>query len=369
MRSWQKGGDDMKSVQKVLFLISNISFGGAQRVTWTLAQWMKKNGVEPVVVAVGYSTNNYTLPEGIKVVQLGQRHSYEVLSTVGKLRRVVRRERPDIVITMGVTTCLFSVPALIGLPVPHIISERNDPRHFLGKTWVKHLSRCFMKKGSGFVFQTREAMDYYPAPIRAKGCVIPNPIMAAKLPLADREHREKTVVTMGRLTAQKNHRLLLNAFAVLATGHPDYRLQIYGFGELRSSMEEQIAAMDLTDKVTLFDACDDVLERIRTAGMFVLSSDFEGMPNALMEAMAMGLPCISTDCPCGGPRYLIRQEENGLLVPVGDVEALAQAMLRLAEDDVLCSAIGEAAAQLREQLSADTVCAQWLAFCEEVVYG
>ena len=96
----------MKKIEKVLFVISNISFGGAQRVTWTLAEQMKSQGIEPVVVAVGHSTNNYTLPEGIKVVQLGQKRSYEVLRTIARMKKVVKGENPSVVITMGVATCL-----------------------------------------------------------------------------------------------------------------------------------------------------------------------------------------------------------------------------------------------------------------------
>jgi glycosyltransferase involved in cell wall biosynthesis len=125
----------------------------------------------------------------------------------------------------------------------------------------------------------------------------------------------------------------------------------------------------LDDNVTLFEACDDVLERIRRASFFVLSSDFEGMPNALMEALAMGLPCISTDCPCGGPRFLIRQRENGILVPVGDAEALSAAMIELAENRELRDAIGREAKTIRESLSAESICRMWLEFCEETVHA
>lgn len=359
----------MKTVKKVLFVISNISFGGAQRVVWTLTKCMGKMGVEPVVVAVGHSTNNYTLPEGVKVIQLGQKRNLEALSTIGKMRKVIKAEKPSVVISMGVTTGLFSVPAVLGLNVAHIISERNDPKSFDGKTWVKNVSRAMMKQGSGFVFQTEEARDFYPEKIRNRGCVIPNPIMATNLPDAEPCAGKPVIVTMGRLAQQKNHRLLIDAFALLLRTYPTHKLHIYGFGELQEQTAVYIQEKGLQDSVVLFGACNDVLTRIRDAEMFVLSSDFEGMPNALMEAMAMGLPCISTDCPCGGPRYLIRHGENGLLVPVGDVESMAAAMARLTEDPDLRISMGSAAKQLRQDLSAEKISRQWLDFCEEVIHG
>lgn len=359
----------MQKIKKVLFVISNTSFGGAQRVAWTLAGTLKYQSVEPVVVSVGYSKNNYTLPEGIKVVKLDQRHNYEMVATVRKMRKVILAEQPSVVITMGVSTSLYSVPALMGLGIAHIISERNDPKHFGGKTWVKNLSRTLMKRGDGFVFQTEEARDFYPPVIRNRGCVIPNPIMATNLPEAQPGTAGKLFVTMGRLNPQKNHRMLLDAFAQFSQNHPEHRLHIYGSGELREQTADYIEEKGLQERVTLFDACDDVLQRIQGAEAFVLSSDFEGMPNALMEAMAMGLPCISTDCPCGGPRYLIRHGENGLLIPVGDAQAMAAAMEQLAADSNLRRCLGTAAKKLRTDLSADQVCGKWLDFCEEVING
>ena len=365
----RKYGEQMRNVKKVLFVISNISFGGAQRVVWTLAQNMRKEGVEPVVVSVAYSTENYDLPEGVKVIRLDQKSNKQTFSTIGKMRKVINAEKPSVVISMGITTCLFTVPALVGTRVAHIISERNDPKSFDGKAWVKNVSRALMKQGDGFVFQTEEARDFYPEKIRSRGCVIPNPIMAANLPDAEPCDGNHVLVTMGRLTQQKNHRMLIDAFACMHNTYPEYKLQIYGFGDLQEQIADHIREKGLQDCVFLMGAHNDVLTRIQDAEGFVLSSDFEGMPNALMEAMAMGLPCISTDCPCGGPRYLIRHGENGLLVPVGDAQAMAAAMEQLAADSTLRRSMGAAAKQLRQDLSVDKICEKWLDFCEEVIHG
>jgi glycosyltransferase involved in cell wall biosynthesis len=369
MLSFQKLSENLMMIQKVMFVISNISFGGAQRVTWTLAKWMNNNNIEPVVVAIGHSTNNYTLPEGIKVIQIGQKHNCEIMITISRIRNIINREKPAVVITLGISTSIYSVLAMIGLRIPHIVSERNDPIHFAGKVWVKKISRALMKLANGFVFQTEEARDFYPEDVKKHGCVIPNPLMATNLPQAQVALNEKLVVTMGRLTGQKNHRMLVDAFSKFVKTHPDYQLHIYGSGELRAQTAAYIIEKGMESYVTLFEACDDVLQRICGAEMFVLTSDFEGMPNALMEAMAMGLPSISTDCPCGGPRYLIQHRENGMLVPVGDAVAMEKAMCTLADDPGLRCEIGQKAQKIQSLLSVDQIGQRWLDFCEEIVRG
>lgn len=353
-------------MDKILFVISNFSIGGAQRITLTLSRWLVQNQKAVCVVALSASENNYQLIDGIKFVCLGQRSSKEFARTIKSLRSVIKDEKPDIVITMGVSTSIYTVLAMPGIKSKHIISERNDPRHFLGRPIVKKISQSLIGFADGYVFQTQEASEYYPVSIQKKGTVIPNPLMAKELPCAAGSEKEKMIVTMGRLTAQKNHRLLIDAFAAFSKDHPDYKLCIFGSGELKQQTAEYIASLNLEDEIILHEACNDVLERISSAEMFVLSSDFEGMPNALMEAMAMGLPCISTDCPCGGPRYLIQHGYNGLLIPVGNRNALTEAMVELADNRDLRDSIAVNAKEIKERLSTEKICHLWYQYCEGV---
>lgn len=139
------------------------------------------------------------------------------------------------------------------------------------------------------------------------------------------------IVTCGRLTEQKNHRLLIDAFAEVQKIYPFATLKIYGEGVLREKLQNQIDSLNLNEKVFLMGATNDVAKALQTADLFVLSSDYEGMPNALMEAMAAGVPCISTDCPCGGPRELFGEDASDKLVPCNDSAQLAEAICKVLE--------------------------------------
>ena len=169
-----------------------------------------------------------------------------------------------------------------------------------------------------------------------------------------------------KLTLKRDLPLLLAAFRAFYKAHPDWTLVIHGEGEERAALE-RLAAELPAGAVSLPGASGDVLERMKNGGMFVLSSDFEGMPNALIEAMAMGLCCIATDCPAGGPAALISDGENGLLTPVGDSAALAQAMLRAAEEPGLAARLGEAALGIRTRLDADVVAEKWRTYLERSI--
>ena len=171
--------------------------------------------------------------------------------------------------------------------------------------------------------------------------------------------REKIIVTTGRLNKHKNHSLLICAFKRIVAFFPDYRIIIYGEGPERLNDEILIRKLGLQEYVLLPGTTNNVPEKIYKASLYVLTSDFEGMPNSLMEAMALGLPCISTDCPCGGPRELIVSGKNGMLVPVGDEDALANAMKKLLNDERYAIELGKNAMKIREELSMDIICRKW----------
>ena len=177
----------------------------------------------------------------------------------------------------------------------------------------------------------------------------------------------KDIVTLGRLSEQKNHKLLISAFARVADKHQEVNLLIYGKGQLADDLSAYINESGLENRVFLMGNTTEAEKVLSEAGYFVLSSDFEGMPNALMEALAVGVPSISTDCPCGGPKTLINAGENGLLVPVNDIEALAEAMDRLLSDEELSSNLSQNAKRLALSYKTDRVFAEWKKYVESVI--
>ena len=180
-----------------------------------------------------------------------------------------------------------------------------------------------------------------------------------------RAENPRNIITVGRLMTQKNHKLLIEAFSKIAKEFPDENLVIYGEGELRDTLETQSKKLGLEGRVKLPGATTNVAEKLSSAKVFVLSSDYEGMPNALMEAMAVGVPVISTDCPCGGPAMLIEEDSQGILVPCQNAEKLANALRLLLESQDLRLMVGESCKERALQFSPDIVFSQWKEYIEE----
>lgn len=178
--------------------------------------------------------------------------------------------------------------------------------------------------------------------------------------------REKIVVSAGRLEDQKNFPLLVRAFSAFHEQHPEYKLVIYGEGKKRRELEQLAQSLLPSGAWSMPGRVDDLPQRIVSCGIFALSSDYEGVPNVLIEAMACGMPVVSTDCAPGGAAVLIDPGVNGLLVPVGDAEALAEGMAYLAEDPLQAAQMGRKAVQLQQRLDAERVCSQWLKYLQEI---
>jgi len=351
---------------KIVFVIPHMNVGGAQRVCYNLIGWLQEH-TDEIVHLIVYSDSRKDYGFDLSDIP----HSYARGGLVKKmiaLRKELKRLNPDVVITMGVPGVMFDIPAMLGLKMKHIVSERNDPAHFAGRTSTRIVSRALMRLADGYVFQTDDAQSFYGGSIARRSIVIPNPLFnVEKMPISPCELNTKTIVSVGRLNKQKNQSMLIEAYAKVYHHHPEYKLVIYGEGPERSKLEELVRSLGIQDVCELPGATSEVLEKIYCASLFVLPSDFEGMPNALMEAMALGLPCISTDCPCGGPRELIRDGENGLLVPVGDKVTLVSAMEKMINDREMALRMGKNALGIRDTHSMDVICLRWLDYFKQVV--
>jgi glycosyltransferase involved in cell wall biosynthesis len=242
---------------------------------------------------------------------------------------------------------------------------RNDPNceyggklgGFVGKHMIPHADGC--------VFQTKEAKSWFPKEFQKKSAVIMNDV--DKVFFETERVGGSHIVTLGRLSSQKNQKLLINAYSKIAGKYLETDLMIYGIGALKDELEEQIRTLGLSDRVRLMGLTKDVPTILAHAGYFVLSSDYEGMPNALMEALAIGVPCISTDCPCGGPRTLMKDGENGLLIPVGDESRLIEALDKLLSNQELADRLGQNAKEEAKKYRTEKVFEQWKEYVEEMV--
>ena len=245
-----------------------------------------------------------------------------------------------------------------GTGVKTVYCERNNPvRPDMPKNIMKIRDRIY-KRCDAAVFQTNEEMEYY-TEIKGKKAVIPNPLKD-NLPERITGERRHEIVNFCRLSKQKRIPLLIDAFAMLLNDYSDFILRIYGNGEEKDNILEYIKEKHLENKVFIEPFAIDIHERIKDAAMFAFTSDFEGLSNSMLEAMAIGLPCVCTDCDGGGARMMIEDHVNGLLVPKGDVNAVYIAMKEIIEDKELAEKLSINGSKLRDELSVDKIVDKWI---------
>jgi len=198
-----------------------------------------------------------------------------------------------------------------------------------------------------------------------------NPLNAKYLTSEQADQRTKDIVTVGRLSRVKNQKMMIEAINQIKERYPEYTLKIYGtdIGEgTEESLNVLIEQYELQDKVKLMGNSDTLEKDIVNAAMFLLTSDYEGMPNALMEAMAMGIPCIATDCPCGGSKYLLTRDNAGILVGMNDYAGLAEQMVYIIEHETDALEMGKRAQYVKEEMHPDKIYQQWKIYLEGMLH-
>ena len=345
---------------KIVFITATMGGGGSERVIAELAnQYIKWNHQVEIIMTAGEETAYYLDPK-VKAICLGgqtQGNIWKRIKRLSLLRKRMLASEDTLFISFGTETNLYCILASMGKRIPLLLSERNDPGHCT-YPMIRNLLYSFGKK---FVFQTPDARACFSNSVQQNSIVIPNPI-TRNIPIFDVTEREKKIVTVGRLTPQKNHRLMLAAFSKFHKEYSDYELVFYGQGELEQELKQYVEELQLQENVIFAGFHKDVLNQIKNVSMYVLSSDYEGISNSLLEALAIGLPVISTDCPIGGSKMCIQNGVNGLLVPVGDVEALSEAMIKIVENPDWAERMGREATKVRERFSVENIARKWLEF-------
>ena len=324
-------------MKKILFYINSISTGGAERVIVNLANYFAENNYESVIVTSYYSAHEYSLcPSVIRLSlekeELQQSRIKRNLSRVKILRGICKKEKPDVLVAFMKEPNFRAILATRGLHIKTIVSVRNDPNIEYAGAEGKFVGKVLLPLVDGCVFQTEDAKKWFPRKLQNKSKIIYNAVKEDFYKV-ERKPQKGEIVTCGRLTNQKNHAMLIDAFAEVVKKIPYATLKIYGEGNLKETLQKQIDNLGLQNKVFLMGVTENVAKALETAELFVLSSDFEGMPNALMEAMAVGVPSISTDCPCGGPKELFGEELSCQLISVGNSKALSQKIIDFFEND------------------------------------
>ena len=343
------------ATKKIVFVCNHLAGGGAERVLTTLANHCAQMGHLVSILALD-ATNRYPLHPSVNVLQIPATQSF--FRRAVTLRKLLGNMKPDVVISFEYYVNLITSLACLGKQCKIILSERADPVT-TGSGLLKTPLRNFLYRFCDtLVCQTAQIKEYFPRYIQVKTALIANPL-TTELPLAHAGPRNKEIVNFCRLNTCKNLPLLLRAFALFHTSHADYTLHIFGNGPLKEDLERLIQQSGLDLYIFLHPAQKDIHTRVLKSAMFVSSSDMEGLSNSMLEAMALGLPTICTDCAGGGAKMIIKNEENGLLVPRGDVQSLARAMTRLADNPAFAERLAANAVKLRQELDINNIAAKW----------
>ena len=350
--------------KKIVIITRNMLAGGAERVIAQIANYFNDKGVECTLITTDKNSISYVLDKDISIKEIGVKSNNKIIDRIKRykiIRKLVKEERPNCVLTMPEDTGVYVILALLGTNIPVYVSERNNPWIMPDVRITRILRKLMYPFATGIIFQTETAKSYFDNRIQNKGVVLPNPVDANRIPEPHRGQREKVIVGAGRLSKQKNFPLLINAYANFHKKHSDYSLVIYGEGYEREKLQDLIDDLKLTQNVQLAGRKTNLLELMNNASMFILTSDYEGMPNVLLEAMCMGMPVISTDCPSGGPRQLIVNNTNGILIPVADQLALENAMNKMIDKDFSNHVSGNAT-MIKERVISISVFEDWYTY-------
>lgn len=345
---------------KILFFVSSLHAGGAERVATTLVSAWSRHGHTVVLVPTytGKGSCFYPLHKDVKLVWLADRMGAlgrKVAAPIVKwfaIRRLVRETKPDIIVSFLTNVNVNVLLAVRGLSVPVIVCERTNPAfsRSAGKL-LQVLRRMTYPWASAVCVQTQaSAVDFQHMVPGAKHLlVIPNPLPPELLsadiisPLSKTSARYR-LVAMGRLVSIKRFSWLIQTFSILAKEFPDWDLYIWGDGPLRTELNQQVTKAGLVGRVILAGSTQQPWTELAHSDAFVLTSEVEGFPNVLLEAMALGVPSVTVDCP-SGPRELSNDGQEALLVPLHDTPALQQALRHVMQDPILRNVLGRHGAE------------------------
>ncbi len=343
--------------RRLMIILGSMGKGGAERVVSNISNYFAQKEWEVYIVMLLSGDVAYCLDDRIRIVDISDNSCSRVVMLprwlIG-IRSIVKEIKPDAILSFAARINVITSVACLGLNRKIVLSERNDP-YMDGRGFITELgTKLFYPMANKVVFQTKRAETYFSSYKLNNKCIIPNPISVSTIA---KGRKAGKIVSVGRLTEQKNQVMLIRSFIKILDCHPYATLIIYGEGELRESLQKMIDEKNLQDKIKLPGVVDNIHDEIKDANIFVLSSNYEGLSNALLEALVMGVPCISTRV-AGSDEY-IKNGENGLIIDVGDENALVNGMKFLLENDHACEDMTRRARESVNNLAVDNVCKKW----------
>ena len=360
----------------IAFYIGSLHKGGAERVFVNLAEFFRSEGYQ-VTMVTQYrypDEEEYALPSDTKRVisdlnseELSNSRIVNFYRRVRKLHRIWKIVQPDLVLScIGKNNFMAIVTTMLTKTRP-VVSVVGEAREEYPNRRMHMLANFLFPYAAGIVLQTERSRYFFNKKIQKRAVILPNSLNPDFVKPRYEGERDKRIVAVGRLDANKNHEMMIRAYAALRGKYPEYTLTIYGEGELRKFLEDLVEQLGISEQVLLPGVIPDVAAQIERASLFLMTSYSEGVSNALIEALASGLPVISTDVPSGGTVELITDGMNGLIIPAGDGHALERAMDRLLGDPAYADRLGREAAKIQQRLAPERVNHLWKEYFDGVM--
>lgn len=351
-----------------MFVIHRLGYGGAEKMLTLVANGLDDLGYTVYIYTYDDDAKHYILNKGI--IHISAESPIKIRKIrrflqIFQIRRMIQKVNPDAVISFLNYPNALCILATTLLTIPVIICERADPNW--GTNYIERLRKFIYRFADGGVFQTEEARSCFTPVLRDKSCVIPNAITVPQN-LKPASQRRNEIAFVGRFEmVQKRQDLMLLAFCKVVESHPEVKLVFYGDGPDESEVRNMAAKLNLSEKVVFAGFVNNIFESINESKMLVMTSDYEGIPNSLLEAMSLGLPVIATDCSPGGARMLIEHSVNGLLVPKGNVEAISEAILFFLENDQIAEECGRKAMEVQKTFAPENIITMWDMYIDNVL--
>lgn len=354
---------------KLTFVTATLTSGGSERVMSIVANKMQERGYEVEIICLNDQIVFYPINEGIKITHVEVEAGTKSLpKKLWWFRKYIQKTQSDVVIAFMVSVYTVTLLALMGVDIPVISSVRNDPAY--SNLRKKITRKILLPRSAHVVVQTQQIKQYFSKNIQKKTTVIYNPVNERVFEtsydndndddnpgLKIKDERFNRIISVGRLYPQKDQKTMIEAFAKVSEKHPDWKLVIFGEGPERRALESLVERLKVKDKVSLPGKSENIIDELKKSKIFCLSSIYEGMSNALVEAICVGLPIVTTKV--SGTEELIENGENGFIVDIGDKDTMAMAMAKLIEDENLRQQFAEKNKAQAVKFETNAIVDQW----------
>lgn len=362
IENWRK--NNRMNKEKIFLVLATLKQGGAERVMSELANQWASEKYDVHLILLANSEHFYNLHENVTRITLGLNHSsftqkiFAVINVIIKLRQLLKKERPDFVLCFGPKYNIMTIVAGRFLNLNIFVSDRSNPKR-RPEFYIHLLRKLTYRFATGIIAQTSLAKEILGKSTKNRNIkVIPNPIK--KINEYPHLKRENIILNVGRLVPEKGQKYLIESFFNIKDS--SWKLVILGEGPLQIQLEDQIERLGIQDRVYMPGAVKNVDEWLAKSSIFAFSSISEGFPNALLEAMSSGLPCVSFDCD-SGPRDVIMNGKNGFLISPRDTEEFKRALELLINNQTLRISLGNEAEITASKFDTEFIAEQYLSFC------